>query len=83
MEKEEYEAAQGLLISNSAMISMLPLEEMLSAIDRAETVGPIVDPTLYRKGADNMGNIKRIAKAALVLKKEVIKIRGELEDGGK
>jgi len=76
--KEQYEATQNLLLSQAALIAMLPLEKFIRSINCADSIGSILDPTLYQKvlygqGADNWQTIKDIAAAALQLKKAVKK----------
>jgi len=76
LSKEEYENTQEVLMSQAGMMAMLDLEAFLSTINHAETVAPIVDPTLYQKvlygrGADNLEAIKEIAAAALKVKAAV------------
>ncbi len=78
LSKEEYEATQSLLLNQAGVVAMLPLEKFIRSINYADSVGPILDPTLYQKvlygrGADNWKTIKEIAEAALELKKAVIK----------
>ena len=70
-----------LLVGQSKIIAMLPLEDWLRAFERAETVAPIVDPTLYRdylydpecKGK----KIKSLIVAAIPLKQAILKIQSE------
>ena len=46
MTEELYGANFDLMLSQVAILSALPIEEMLALLERAETLGPIVDPTL-------------------------------------
>lgn len=73
MKKDEYQITQTLLLSHAKLIasSHLDLDEFIEAINRAESVGPVLDPTLYIKGKDNLEQIKIIAKAARRFKKEI------------
>ena len=60
---------------------MLPIEDWLNAFDRAETIGSILDPTLYRdyifdkegKGED----LKALFRAALPLKREILRLQAK------
>lgn len=58
------------------LIAGLPLDEMVEAINHAEAVGPIVDPTLYRTNAKAMYEDKTIVvalrKAAASLPAEML-----------
>ena len=59
---------------------LLPLAEWLRAINRAETVGPILDPTLYREYLNSPKSvaIKELIEAAIPLKAVVDKWRGKI-----
>lgn len=75
------ETQQGwdLLISQARIIAMLPLEDWLTAFERAETLAPILDPTLYRDyiyDKEKKGEaIKEIIRAALPLKTAILKLQ--------
>jgi len=47
----------------------LPLDELHAQILRAETLGPILDPTLYRDKADALRQDKQIVEALLAVRK--------------
>ena len=61
----EYAATQAKLIELGEEIQRLELDEMLKDIGRADSVGSILDPTLYRAAHVTMGCIRRLAKAGL------------------
>ncbi len=73
-----------LLIGQANIIAMLPLEDWLAAFERAETLGPILDPTLYRQyiyDPEKKGEvIKDIINAALPLKHAILKARKIYEE---
>lgn len=46
-------------------LAELDIEKMLTAIDRAETIGPIVDPTLWRNKSEKMAEDKHLLMTAL------------------
>lgn len=64
-----------LLCTQARLIAMFPLEEWQEAFRRAETVAPLVDPTLYRDYiySKKPEIIKEIIAAALALKRVVLK----------
>lgn len=81
-DKEALTATQDgwtILIQQAKVIALLPLEEWLSAFERAETLAPILDPTLYRDyiyDRDNRGELlKDLIRAALPLKREILKLQ--------
>jgi len=48
---DDYQLTLAGLWAMANLIANAPLAEMLAAAERAETLGPIVDPTLYRERA--------------------------------
>jgi hypothetical protein len=80
MEDAEYLATQtkiGILIP---LVRDLPLREFLGWINRAETVGPILHPTLYRQAMHNLETIKGLARALLPFQEEVNKLPAPGDD---
>ena len=80
--KETMEAMHGgwnILISQAKIIATLPLEEWLEAFERAETLGPILDPTLYREyiyDPEEKGELlKDLIRSAVPLKREIQKLQ--------
>jgi len=71
MMPEEYTMHMGLLCSQARIISQLPLEEMLRIIDKADAVGPVIDPTAYRSGMDGLREQRKLVEASLRLKRMV------------
>lgn len=68
-----------LLISLGRMVAELPLESWLEAFSRAETVAPLLDPTLYRDyihDPERKGDhIQALIQAALPLKREILRLQ--------
>jgi hypothetical protein len=64
----------GELLTWARIIAMLPLEEWLNLLNRAESIGPIVDPTLFREYiySDKPKILKSIIEAAIPLKRAVL-----------
>jgi len=73
MDKKDYINTQNTLIMIHGMLQGLDLAEFIDSINRAETIGPILDPTLYMEGHKKMGNIKKLAEKALEL--QSVKLR--------
>jgi hypothetical protein len=57
----EYAQTQSQLLLFAGLLRGMPLERFLESIQRAETVGPLLDPTLYMRAADALSAIKTIA----------------------
>jgi hypothetical protein len=68
-----------VLIGQAKIIAMLPLEEWISAFERAESLGPILDPTLYRDyiyDPEEKGELlKDLIRSAIPLKREILKLQ--------
>lgn len=69
MNGKQYIQIQMSLIQMGQQASKLDLDGFMKAISNAETTAPIVDPTLYRRAADNLRAIKNLGKAAQEIQK--------------
>lgn len=67
-----------LLMSQARIIAMLPLEDWINAMNRADSLGIMIDPTLWIKGHKKMDKIREVIEAALPLKRCVLKLQKEL-----
>ena len=67
MDSDDYKMTQEMLLMLARQVRLLDLSAFLQAIDRAETLGPILDPTLYRASLydGNLERIKELARGAL------------------
>lgn len=63
MNKEDYASTQSQIMMLASLIMPLDLAEFLRAIDRAETLGPLLDPTLYHAAGRQLNDVKAIAEA--------------------
>jgi hypothetical protein len=64
MSKDEYQQTQQALITLALLIEGLDLLGFLRAIDRAESIGPILDPSLYGRAGDKLADLRKLAAAA-------------------
>ena len=66
-----------LLIRQASIIYMLPLEEWRDGLNRADTVVPFLDPTLYLQASRNpkVRFIRDVIDAAIPLKAVIEKAR--------
>jgi len=67
MKKDEYRAALLIVYTQAMVLAAYDLDEMIAAIDRAETLGPIVDPTLWKDKRQSMAEDRAVLEAALPL----------------
>ncbi len=68
-------AGWDLLAMYARNIAILPLEDWLQAMDRAETVAPMIDPTLYIRAHRSMAEVRKMIEAAMPLKRFVLKMQ--------
>lgn len=64
MTDSEYQMAQDLLIGQAKVLSFIDWTAFLARIERADSIGAIIDPTLYRKGAERLYLIRDVARQA-------------------
>jgi len=67
MGHEEYKNAIMAIATSMRILSMYDIPKILNAIERAETVAPFLDPTLWIKKNKAMSEDKEMFKAALPL----------------
>ena len=79
MNKTDYEITQQQIIFIGMLVKGLPLDEFIAAIDRADTVGPIVDPTPWMRGNKEMMKIRELAAG---LRNFQIVVNKIIQDGG-
>ena len=79
MTPQDYLATQVALVAAAKTVGKLDLPAFLADLAHAETLTPMLDPTLYRQGAVRLDRVKRLARAAMVLRGELLaQIREEL-----
>lgn len=83
-DKEAIEATNegwDFVFQQGAIIAMFPIEEWLEAFSRAESIGPILDPTLYRDYIyDGKGEIiKSVLHAALTFKQAIVAAQNKVK----
>lgn len=71
----DYKATQERLLFVAQFLADLDLQWFLEMIGRAESIGPMLDPTLYMRGGQQLGLIKDLANAARGMQKAFEKFR--------
>lgn len=82
MTDSEYLLTQDRLTALSRLALTLDLDGFLSRIALAEVTGPILDPTLYKKGADALDKVKGIAVAVKGLQQAAMAALPKVRDAG-
>ncbi len=75
----EHRATVHACLTAARLISAYDLRGALDAIARADTVGPILDPTLYKAKAEAMHQDAEILRAALPLWKLALEMQAAIE----
>lgn len=74
MDKTEYNIQLRSIFNAATLIRQLKIADVLRAMNRAETIGPILDPTTYLKSATRLEWQKRTVEAALQFQQAIEKI---------
>ena len=83
MNEAEYRAELQSIVTMAALIPRLKIWEVLQAMERAETVGPIADPTLFREASPKLQRQKEIVAAALEFQRAIeVILEGQHADQG-
>lgn len=67
----EYEAMFGMIVNSARILDFVPMQKMLDTVNRADSIGPILDPTAYMKGMKNLPPQRRVLEAAIAFHKAV------------
>lgn len=68
MSDEDYALVQMQLLTMGQLIHALDLDGFLRRSDGLDAIGPIVDPTIWRRGHKRLAAIREVARAAKVFK---------------
>jgi hypothetical protein len=60
---EEYLIVQNQLQAIGGLVLGMDLDGFVARIDRAQTLTPILDPTLWMRGAEKLREVREIAEA--------------------
>lgn len=79
MTDEEYLTIQHQVGLLSGLIAELDLAGFLDRISLADSIGPIMDPTLYRKAAGEMHHIQDLAQALFEAQGKIKRVIQEIQ----
>ena len=71
MKQEDYISTQAQILAIARIVNDIPLYEFIEAAARAETIGPLIDPTTYLAAADNLTTIKHLAQSLVPFKRTI------------
>jgi hypothetical protein len=72
----EYQAAMTRLVLLAQVVKAEPLDWLLATLDRAETLGPILDPSASRDA--DLGSQRTLVEAALAFRRSFNEIEARL-----
>ncbi len=78
MDREVYDVQLRLIFSLAVLVRQIKIEEVLKAMNKAELVAPIVDPTLWLRACGSLQWQKRVAEAALCFQRVVGEVEAEM-----
>ena len=61
IDDEEYAQVQQSLLIISRIVNDMNLDSFIRRIDKADAMGPILNPTLYRVASGNLQKLRRLA----------------------
>jgi hypothetical protein len=76
MDRIEYIIQLQNTLNLATLVCQLRLGDLLTMMNRSETIAPIIDPTLFLRGSKNLGKQKEIVEAALTFQQAIKKIDG-------
>lgn len=79
---EEYGGCLVQVWALASVLEQLPLKEVLEKMEYAETVVPMLDPTLWRSKAAAFGEDKRVVRILRDAQREVEKMKQEVTARG-
>jgi len=80
MEKAEYLGTLRVVRQCALMLSQVPIPEAIQTAERADAIGPILDPTLYRTKHAVLQVDIEFMRASLELRKLGLKLFAQLEE---
>jgi len=83
MTEDEWLAVQSQVIALCSILPSMPLRDFVDGINRAEAIGPILDPTLWVKACSRMEEIKSGAECLLHAQDELRRKLPKLFETGK
>ena len=72
MTGEEYLQTQSQIMAMANIVTGIPLRKFITDAERADTIGPILDPTLWIRGHDNLATILDIARSLLRFQEVIV-----------
>ncbi len=69
--EEDYIQTQHSLTTLASIVADMQLVAFINQANLAETLGPILDPTLYREAGQELNDVKALAESLLPFQNEI------------
>jgi len=79
VDKEKYTQTQNTVLRVGKEIRFLRLDLFVDAINEAEAVAPMVDPTMYRAAMKNLHIVKKMAEGLMEFQNNLPEISSVLD----
>jgi hypothetical protein len=79
MNNEEYLEIQKQVVLMANLVKDMLLKEFIELADKADAIGPILDPTLWRDGHESLDIIRHLARGLMKFQDEAVKLLEEAE----
>lgn len=80
---EQYRAGLDFLAGVLRPVQLVSLDQLREYLEKAETLGPLLDPTAYmRGGRDNLADQRDLLDAAAAVQRALTRIRERMEARG-
>lgn len=71
MDEENFEMVTQQLLMMANLVKDLKLAEYIEAINKSDAVGPILDPTLWRKGHQKTTILRKMAEGLVKFQRSI------------
>jgi len=78
--EEDYVQIQLSLVTLASIVKDMQLAAFINQANLAETIGPILDPTLYREAGQRLNDVKALAESLLAFQNEIKRQLKKAED---
>ncbi len=72
MTDEEYLQTQSQIMAMANIVTGMLLREFIANAEKADTIGPLLDPTLWIRGHDTLATILDIARSLLRFQEVIV-----------
>lgn len=71
--QEDWNMEQARLVQMARDVVQMPLVDMLNMFERADTLGPLLNPTTYRLANERMAQYRKLARALVEFREAALR----------